>query len=106
MVMLSDLVKQIGTDVERDAASAGFSPADAKDRAGIYNYVYDGETVMALNTGEKANVEKELTGFTPAKLLPGEPRLQILRDRPAFLQIGGFDALINQLTAPRIPMMR
>ena len=61
---------------------------------------------MALNTGEKANVEKELTGFTPAKLLPGEPRLQILRDRPAFLQIGGFDALINQLTAPRIPMMR
>ena len=90
-----------GTDIEVAIVEEG-----AKDRAGIYNYVYDGETVMALNTGEKANVEKELTGFTPAKLLPGEPRLQILRDRPAFLQIGGFDALINQLTAPRIPMMR
>ena len=72
----------------------------------VYNYVHDGETVMALNTGEKANIEKELTGFTPTKPMPGEPRLQILRDRPAFLQIGGFDALINQLTAPRIPMMR
>jgi len=90
-----------GTDIEVAIVAEG-----AKDRAGIYNYVYDGETVMALNTGEKANVEKELTGFTPAKLLPGEPRLQILRDRPAFLQTGGFDALINQLTAPRIPMMR
>jgi len=90
-----------GTDIEVAIVEEG-----SKDRAGIYNYVYDGETVMALNTGEKANVEKELTGFTPAKLLPGEPRLQILRDRPAFLQIGGFDALINQLTAPRIPMMR
>jgi hypothetical protein len=90
-----------GTDFEIAIVEEG-----AKDRAGIYNYVYDGETVMALNSGEKANIEKELTGFTPAKLLPGEPRLQILRDRPAFLQIGGFDALINQLTAPRIPMMR
>ena len=90
-----------GTDFEIAIVEEG-----AKDRAGIYNYVYDGETVMALSSGEKANIEKELTGFTPAKLLPGEPRLQILRDRPAFLQIGGFDALINQLTAPRIPMMR
>ena len=90
-----------GTDIE-----VGIVEEGAKDRAGIYNYVYDGETVMALNTGETANIEKELTGFTPAKLLPGEARLQILRDRPAFLQIGGFDALINQLTAPRIPMMR
>lgn len=90
-----------GTDIEVAIVEEG-----AKDRAGIYNYVHDGETVMALNTGEKANIEKELTGFTPAKPLPGEPRLQILRDRPAFLQIGGFDALINQLTAPRIPMMR
>jgi len=35
MVMLSDLVKQIGNDVERDATRAGFSPTDAKDRAGI-----------------------------------------------------------------------
>ena len=59
---------------------------------------------MALNTGESAVVDKELTGFTPVTLLPGEKRLQILRDRPAFLQSGGFDALINQLSTPRIPM--
>jgi hypothetical protein len=39
-----------------------------KDRAGIYNYVYDGETVMSLVTGESAPVEKELTGFAPATL--------------------------------------
>jgi hypothetical protein len=32
--------------------------------------------------------------------------LQLLRDRPAFLTSGGFDALLQQLTAPRIPMIR
>jgi hypothetical protein len=90
-----------GTDVE-----VAIIPEGQKDRAGIYNYVYDGETLMALNTGESSPVGKELTGFAPAVLLPGEKRLQILRDRPAFLQSGGFDALMNQLTAPRIPVMR
>ena len=90
-----------GTDIE-----VAIIPDGQKDRAGIYNYVYDGETLMALNTGESSPVEKELTGFAPAILLPGEKRLQILRDRPAFLQSGGFDALMNQLTAPRIPVMR
>jgi len=90
-----------GTDIE-----LAIIPEGQKDRAGIYNYVYDGETLMALNTGESSPVEKELTGFAPATLLPGEKRLQILRDRPAFLQSGGFDALMNQLTAPRIPVMR
>jgi len=90
-----------GTDIE-----VAIIPDGEKDRAGIYNYVYDGETLMALNTGESSPVEKELTGFAPAVLLPGEKRLQILRDRPAFLQSGGFDALMNQLTAPRIPVMR
>jgi hypothetical protein len=90
-----------GTDIE-----VAIIPDGQKDRAGIYNYVYDGETLMALNTGESSPVEKELTGFAPAVLLPGEKRLQILRDRPAFLQSGGFDALMNQLTAPRIPVMR
>jgi hypothetical protein len=90
-----------GTDIE-----VAIIPEGQKDRAGIYNYVYDGETLMALNTGESSPVEKELTGFAPATLLPGEKRLQILRDRPAFLQSGGFDALMNQLTAPRIPVMR
>lgn len=88
-----------GTDIELAIISEG-----RKDRAGVYNYVHDGSVQMALNTGESALVDKELTGFTPTTLLPGEKRLQILRDRPAFLQSGGFDALINQLTAPRIPM--
>ena len=88
-----------GTDIE-----LAIIPEGRKDRAGVYNYVHDGSVQMALNTGEAALVEKELTGFTPTTLLPGEKRLQILRDRPAFLQSGGFDALINQLTAPRIPM--
>ena len=88
-----------GTDIE-----LAIIPEGRKDRAGVYNYVHDGSVQMALNTGETALVDKELTGFTPTTLLPGEKRLQILRDRPAFLQSGGFDALINQLTAPRIPM--
>lgn len=90
-----------GTDIELSIVAEG-----AKDRAGIYNYVHSGETSMALETGEELAVAKELTGFTPAVLQPGEPRLQLLRDRPAFLQIGGFDALMQQLTAPRIPMIR
>ncbi|NBS39964.1 MAG: hypothetical protein EBS73_11970 [Betaproteobacteria bacterium] len=77
-----------------------------QDRSGIYNYVYAGSTEMRLDTGETAFVEKELTGFTPAVLQPGEARLQVLRDRPAFLQGSGFDALMQQLTNPRIPMIR
>jgi len=88
-----------GTDIE-----LAIIPEGAKDRAGVYNYVHAGEVQMALNTGEKVIVTKELTGFTPEKLLPGESRLQVLKDRPAFLVSGGFDALINQLTAPRLPM--
>jgi hypothetical protein len=59
---------------------------------------------MVLDSGENTLIDKGLTGFIPATLLPGDNRLQILRDRPAFLQSGGFDALINQLTTPRIPM--
>ena len=90
-----------GTDIE-----VAIVPEGAKDRAGIYNYVHSGETEMKLETGESAVVSKELTGFSPETLLPGETRLQVLRDRPAFLQSGGFDALLQQLTAPRIPMIR
>ena len=86
-----------GTDIE-----LAIIPEGQKDRAGIYDYVHDGETSMTLDTGETVNVEKELSGFTPEKLLPGEKKLQILRDRPAFLQSSGFDALIQQLTQPRI----
>ena len=90
-----------GTDIE-----LAIIPEGVKDRAGIYNYVHSGETEMSLNTGESVVVGKELSGFTPAVLQPGESRLQLLRDRPAFLTSGGFDALLQQLTAPRIPMIR
>jgi hypothetical protein len=90
-----------GTDIE-----LAIVPDGAKDRAGIYNYVHSGETQMSLDTGETVVVGKELSGFTPAVLQPGESRLQLLRDRPAFLTSGGFDALLQQLTAPRIPMIR
>jgi hypothetical protein len=90
-----------GTDIELAIIEDG-----QKDRAGVYNYVYSGLTEMALASGEKVSVEKELTGFTPAKLNPGEAPLQVLRDRPAFLQSSGFDALLQQLTTPRIPMIR
>ncbi len=90
-----------GTDIE-----LAIIPEGVKDRAGIYNYVHSGETEMALDTGEQVVVGKELSGFAPAVLQPGESRLQLLRDRPAFLTIGGFDALLQQLTAPRIPMIR
>ena len=90
-----------GTDIE-----VAIIPEGVKDRAGIYNYVHSGETEMSLDTGETMVVGKELSGFTPAVLQPGESRLQLLRDRPAFLTSGGFDALLQQLTAPRIPMIR
>ncbi|NBO94235.1 MAG: hypothetical protein EBU79_00020 [Betaproteobacteria bacterium] len=90
-----------GTDIEVAIIGEG-----QQDRSGIYHFVYAGSTEMRLDTGEVVQVEKELTGFSPAMLQPGEPRLQILRDRPAFLQSSGFDVLMQQLTNPRIPMIR
>ena len=90
-----------GTDIEIAIIGDG-----ASDRAGIYNYVYDGETEMALKTGERAVVEKEKAGFTPKDPKPGEALLQVLDDRPAFLSGSGFDTLIQQLTNPRIPSIR
>ena len=90
-----------GTDIELAIIGEG-----RRDRAGIYNYVYSGETQMSLASGESVVVEKETSGFTPSNPQPGEPRLQILRDRPAFLQTTSFDALIQQLSTPRIPSIR
>lgn len=90
-----------GTDIE-----LAIIPEGQTDRAGIYNYVYDGKTVLTLASGQAAELEKELTGFVPAKPEPGEPIILILRDRPAFLQSSGFDALMQQLTQPRIPAFR
>ena len=90
-----------GTDIELAIIGDG-----KQDRAGIYNYVHSGETQMALATGESVIVEKETSGFTPSNPKPGEPLLVILRDRPAFLQTTSFDALIQQLSTPRIPVIR
>lgn len=90
-----------GTDIELAIIGEG-----RRDRAGIYNYVYSGATQMSLASGESVTVEKETSGFTPTNPQPGEARLQILRDRPAFLQTTSFDALIQQLSTPRIPAIR
>ena len=90
-----------GTDIELAIVEEG-----QKDRAGIYNFVHSGATEMTLAGGPTVQVEKELTGFAPATLKPGESPLQLLRDRPAFLVSSGFDTLIHQLTNPRVPMIR
>jgi len=90
-----------GTDIE-----LAIIPEGKQDRAGVYNYVYSGETQMALATGESVIVEKETSGFTPANPKPGEALLVVLRDRPAFMQTTSFDALIQQLSTPRIPVIR
>ena len=86
------------------ASDKAAKPSDAKPS--------EAKAAVDLGAAKDAEEGKPLladdadTGFTPAVLQPGEPRLQLLRDRPAFLQIGGFDALMQQLTAPRIPMIR
>jgi hypothetical protein len=90
-----------GTDIELAIILEGQA-----DRAGLYNYVYDGKTSLTLASGQSVEVEKELTGFVPEKPRPGEPAILILRDRPVFLQSSGFDTLLQQLTQPRIPMLR
>jgi hypothetical protein len=90
-----------GTDIEVAMIGDG-----QQDRAGIYNYVHDGLTEMKLETGQTAMIEKEKSGFTPKDPKPGEPLLQILDDRPAFLSGSGFDTLMQQLTNPRVPGIR
>jgi len=90
-----------GTDIEVAMIGDG-----QEDRAGIYNYVHDGQTEMKLETGQTAMIEKEKSGFTPKDPKPGEPLLQILDDRPAFLRSSGFDTLMRQLTNPRVPGIR
>ena len=90
-----------GTDI--DIAIVGDGQTD---RPGIYNYVRDGATQMALATGEVADIEKEKAGFSPRDRKPGEPALQVLDSRPAFIQGTGFDTLIQQLANPRLPSFR
>ena len=90
-----------GTDI--DVAIIGEGQAD---RAGVYNYVRDGQTEVELASGERALVEKEKAGFVPKSPKPGESLLQILDDRPAFLSNSGFDTLMKQLTNVRVPSIR
>jgi hypothetical protein len=90
-----------GTDIELAIIEEG-----QRDRAGIYNFVYSGATEMTLAAGPSIQIGKDLTGFAPSALQPGESPLQLLRDRPAFLVSSGFDTLIHQLTNPRVPMIR
>ncbi|MGA1254166.1 MAG: FecR family protein, partial [Burkholderiaceae bacterium] len=63
-----------GTDIELALIEEG-----QKDRAGIYNFVHSGATEMTLAGGPSVQVEKDLTGFAPATLKPGESPLQLLR---------------------------
>ena len=92
-----------GTDfevalVEEDAGTT---------RAGIYNFVHDGRTNVTLAQGPSADVPKDKTAFAPANLRPGESPLQILDDRPVFLQSGGgFDALMQSLTSQPINVIQ
>jgi hypothetical protein len=90
-----------GTDIE-----VAFVGDGERDRAGIYNYVYDGATHMKLASGEEADIAKEKSGFVPKDLKPGEAKLQVLDTRPAFIQGSAFDTLIQQLTNPRLPSFR
>ena len=84
-----------GTDFE--VAVITEDSADA--RAGVYNYVHDGETNIQIATGQSLDVKKDQTAFAPEKVRPGEEPLQILAEPPLFLrQGGGFDALIQSLT--------
>ena len=76
-------------------------------RAGVYNFTRDGATNIRIASGQNLDVRKEQTAFAPEKLNPGEDPLQLLRDRPLFLeQGGGLDALIQSLTIPAPMLIR
>jgi len=80
----------------------------ADRRAGTYDYVHEGVTILQIASGDSLEVRAEQTGLALANPQPGEAVLQILRERPAFLRGGGFDALIQQINRPPmiIPRMR
>lgn len=84
-----------GTDFELAIVEAG-----ERDRAGVYNYVHDGQTNIQIAAGDDLDVSAEQTGFAPQDPQPGEPALQLLRERPAFLRGGGFDAMMIQTRPP------
>lgn len=80
----------------------------ADTRAGIYNFVHDGATNVLLAQGPTSDVRKDQTAFSPANPRPGESLLQIMDNRPSFLQSGGgFDALMQAVTnAPQNIIMQ
>jgi hypothetical protein len=84
-----------GTDFELAIVEAG-----ERDRAGVYNYVHDGQTNIQIAAGDNLDVGVEQTGFAPQDPQPGEAVLQLLRERPAFLRGGGFDAMMIQTRPP------
>jgi len=85
-----------GTDFE----VAILEQDEGSNRAGTYNYVYDGQTNIQVASGQNVNVAPEQTGLALSAPRPGEEPVQLLRERPAFLRGGGFDALIINLTQP------
>ena len=76
-----------------------------KTRAGTYDYVTDGATVLQVATGETLNVDPDQTGLALAFPRPGEPVLQLIQGRPAFLRGGGFDAMMMRSSAPPMFIM-
>ena len=76
-----------------------------KTRAGTYDYVNDGGTVLQIASGETLDVNQDQTGLALANPRPGEAALQLIQGRPAFLRGGGFDAMMMQTGRPPIIMM-
>jgi len=71
-------------------------------RAGTYNLVNDGATLLQLNNGESIEVTREQTGFAPAQFIQGVTRMLLFRERPAFFRGGIFDNVLVQLAAQLI----
>ena len=76
-----------------------------KTRAGTYDYVNDGGTVLQVASGETLDVNQDQTGLALANPRPGEAALQLIQGRPAFLRGGGFDAMMMQTGRPPMIMM-
>ncbi len=90
-----------GTDFE----IAIIEEETADTRAGTYDYVHDGATAIQISSGESLDVAENQTGLALAFPRPGEPALQLINGRPAFLRGGGFDAMMMQLSRPPMIMM-
>ncbi len=74
-------------------------------RAGTYDVVFDGATAIQIASGESLDVAENQTGLALAFPRPGEPALQLIQGRPAFLRGGGFDAMMMQTSRPPMIMM-